>query len=144
MGYFADAYGSVTLKSSLDPNIDSMDLVGSILENYEFETEYDEKNNKVFINYDGKYTEDSIDNCLEEISSYIQEGYISFTGEDNSVWRFIFNPETETWLYQEAVIDFDFESYSDEQLINELKKRGYVDFQTKNIIPKTEEIEFEF
>lgn len=143
MGYFADAYGSVTLKSSLDPNIDSMDLVGSIFENYDFKIEYDEENNKVFVNYDDKYREDSIANCLEELSPYIQKGQISFTGEDSSVWRFIFNPETEAWLYQEAVIDFDFESYSDEQLINELKKRGYVDFQTKSITPKTEEIEFE-
>lgn len=143
MGYCAYANGSVTLKPSLDPNIDSMDLVGSILENYGFEIEYDEENNKVFSDYDGNYREDSIANCLKELSSYIQKGQISFTGDDSSVWRFIFNPETETWLYQEAVIDFDFESYSDEQLINELKKRGYVDFQTKSITPKTDEIEFE-
>ncbi len=37
----------------------------------------------------------------------------------------MFNPDTGGWTEENAHIDFNFETYSDQDLIQELEKRGY-------------------
>jgi hypothetical protein len=46
--------------------------------------------------------------------------------DDNAQWRYRFDPETEKWSEESGVIDYNFESYNDDEIINELRKRGYL------------------
>ena len=69
------------------------------------------------------YEEDTMD-FLNTIAPFINEGCMDYSGED-SVWRFKFDPDQKDWHEEDATIDYNFESYSDDELMTELKKRGY-------------------
>ena len=50
---------------------------------------------------------------------------MTYSGDDNCNWRFVFDSENECWLEESGIIDYNFESYTDEDLITEIEKRGY-------------------
>ena len=62
---------------------------------------------------------------IEALIPYITEGCAYCSGEEDCIWRYVYHPESETWKEENARIDYNFESYTDEELITELAKRGY-------------------
>ena len=77
-----------------------------------------------FSDEDEYFEEDTME-FLNTLNSYITEGSIVYSGEGDDCWRFVFDSETETWKREEGVIDYNFESYTDEQMNEELIRRGY-------------------
>ena len=74
---------------------------------------------------DEKYHEEDTREFLTVITPYITEGTLNYSGEDDSIWRFVFDYEKQTWNEEDATIAYGFEDYTDWDLIQELKNRGY-------------------
>lgn len=53
-----------------------------------------------------KYDEDSIYAFLAEIEPYTFSGEITYTGEDSSNWRHVFDSETHQWVEQEGYVTY--------------------------------------
>ena len=53
-----------------------------------------------------KYDEDSIYTFLAEIEPYTISGEITYTGEDSSNWRHVFDSETHQWVEQEGYVTY--------------------------------------
>lgn len=130
MGYYANGSGSATIIKGQE------EALTAILEN-----KYGERGVRCGLDYDieeiqgvyyieiydsDKYYEDETNELLSVIAPYISEGNLNYSGEDDCIWRFNFDPETKEWKEENATIDYNFESYTDEQLIAELEKRGYM------------------
>lgn len=121
MGYCADGSGSATLKRDADIaelkyKLDALDvwLNWSI---YKDSVDFYDSDN---------YHEDETIEFLDTLAPYVADGEVNYTGEDGSIWRFRFDPDEQEWVEESAAIDYNFESYTDEQMIEELDKRGYI------------------
>lgn len=121
MGYCADGSGSATLKRDADiaelkDKLDALDvwLNWSI---YKDSVDFYDSDN---------YHEDETIEFLDTLAPYVADGEVNYTGEDGSIWRFRFDPDEQEWVEESAAIDYNFESYTDEQMIEELDKRGYI------------------
>lgn len=128
MGYCADGSGRVTLKEGMDPE----QVEKAIIAAYEAPErkkysplEYDVIDDKIEIWDSDKYHEEDTIEFLNVIAPFITEGAIEYSGESDDVWRFVFDSATSSWKEENGVVDFNFESYTDEDLIGELTKRGY-------------------
>lgn len=130
MGYYASASGSATVIKGQEETLKSVlaSKYGKYGSGCSLDYDVDEINGVYCIDiYDSeKYHEEDTTKFLNLIAPYISEGKLDYSGEDDCIWRFVFNPETKEWKKENATIDYDFESYSDEQLIEELEKRGYM------------------
>ena len=73
-----------------------------------------------------KYHEDETIEFLATLAPYVAEGEANYIGEDGCTWRFRFDRDEQEWLEETATIDYNFESYTDEQMIEELDRRGYI------------------
>ena len=122
MGYYASGQGSVVLKKEVDVN-----EVLKVLENLsDCDIEFEERDNNIdFWESDSHWHEEDTFAFLEALIPYITEGCAYYSGEEDCIWRYVYYPESETWEEENARIDYNFESYTDEELITELAKRGY-------------------
>lgn len=121
MGYCADGSGFATLKKDADIaelkyKLDALDV--------RFDWSID-KDGVDFYESD-KYHEDETIEFLDTLAPYVAEGEANYTGEDGCAWRFRFDPDEQEWVEESAMIDYNFESYTDEQMIEELDRRGYI------------------
>ena len=121
MGYCADGSGFATLKRDADitelkDKLDALDV--------RFDWNID-KDSVDFYESD-KYHEDETIEFLDTLAPYVAEGEANYIGEDGCTWRFRFDPDEQEWDEETATIDYNFESYTDEQMIEELDKRGYI------------------
>lgn len=124
MGYYAYGDGTATLKENVDHELFECFLKYKVKKYTILEFDIYEDNEMTF-NGEEKYKEENTIEFLNMLSPHITKGEIVYSGEDNSVWKFTFDPVSNEWIRQDAAIDFNFESYSDEQLIEEITKRGY-------------------
>ena len=46
--------------------------------------------------------------------------------DDDHHWRYIYNPVLNKWKEKNACTSYGFEGYTDDELIDELKNRGYI------------------
>ena len=121
MGYYANGSGSVVLKESVDK-----ESVLKLLEDLETDIEFELCCDGIgFWENDSHWHEEDTFEFLETLTPYIKEGCANYTGEEDCIWRYKFYPESETWKEEYATVDYNFESYTDEELIAELTKRGY-------------------
>lgn len=121
MGYCANGGGFLTLKPNT--NVDELNnklANGSGCLSYQF---YD---NVIEFWCEDKYWEDGVYEDLEIVKPYIVSGELEFAGEDGAMWRISFDPDTQEWIEENGIIVYDFGSYTDGDLIAELRKRGYV------------------
>lgn len=121
MGCCADGSGFATLKKDADiaelkDELDALDV--------RFDWNID-KDSVDFYESD-KYHEDETIEFLDTLAPYVAEGEANYIGEDGCTWRFRFDPYEQEWVEETATIDYNFESYTDEQMIEELDKRGYI------------------
>ena len=129
MGYYASGSGSATIIKGQEKALEAVleNKYGKRGLNCGLEYDFDNIKDECYISiYDSeKYHEDSTTEFLSVIAPYISEGHLNYSGEDDCIWRFIYSPDTKEWKEENATIDYHFESYSDEELIKELEKRGY-------------------
>ena len=75
---------------------------------------------------DTHYDEDKIMPFLKLLSPLITEGEMYMDGEDTDHWRWVFDPEEKWWNEDDGEVVYGgLESYDDNDLIKELKRRGY-------------------
>ena len=120
MGYCAVGGGLLTLK----PNT-NVDELNNKLANSSSCLSYQFYGNEIAFwcedkSWNGVYKD------LEIVKPYIVSGELEFTGEDNAMWRIRFDSDTQEWIEECGTIVYGFESYTDGDLIAELRKRGYV------------------
>lgn len=122
MGYYASGDGSVTLKDGVDQT--ALNNLLSELPNSDIEFEfYDDRID--FWESDSHWHEEDTFEFLNALTPYITDGCANYSGEEGCIWRYKFYSESETWEEESATIDYNFESYTDGDLIAELAKRGY-------------------
>ena len=120
MGYYADGYGVCVLKEDSDPYA----LERDIEENgYCFDLEYGGTKKFVIRVDNQKYYEDDVYHDLNILTKYITSGYIEYTGEDDNHWRIAFKDGS--WSETEGKVVYDMSNYSDQELIDELDRRGF-------------------
>lgn len=121
MGYCADGSGFANLKRDADiaelkDKLDALDVWLNWRVYKDSVDFYDSDN----------YHEDETIEFLDTLAPYVADGEVNYTGEDGCIWRFRFDPDEQEWVEESATIDYNFESYTDEQMIEELDKRGYI------------------
>lgn len=133
MGYWAKGDGSCTLKSGVDTNEinekikDALGMSANVTCSDDLEWEFDEASNEInFWENDTHWHEEDTYAFLNALIPYITDGVANYTSnEDDSIWRYWFDSKAKKWEEQGATIDYNFESYTDDDLIQELQKRGY-------------------
>ena len=119
MGYYAWGNGEAKLKNGANTlELDSkLNELGTLF--YDFESDW------VVFSDNEDYFEDDVLDFLDVLSPYITEGSIRYSGDEDRFWRFVFDSKTQTWKQEFGIVDYNFESYTDEQIIKELIERGY-------------------
>ena len=123
MSYYAQGSGSVTAKDetaykNLTAIIDNDD-------NLQFETFPDDKDLTIGLDSDGNYHDDLVYAFIKSIAPFIKSGNIEYTGEDGTHWQFRFDPNKNEWIEENGKTVYDMSTFSDDELIEELKNRGY-------------------
>ena len=130
MGYYCTGGGTARLKIGVDPVELEMMLDNSNESNIYFEF-YKDKTGVDFVDlvheYAKWYEKDTV-SILEVLSPYIEEGEISFTGEDDSHWKYVFVPEKGEFVYYEGAIVYQ---ESGEVDCNRLRQM-FVDYVTND------------
>ena len=121
MGYYASGYGECVLKDETDLALIDYDL---------------NRNGARVIDVD-RLTVNKIRLCAEEqkyyqeevyldlniLTKYITEGYIEYAGEDDAHWKIMLKDGK--WVQQQGKTIYDLSDIPDDDLLNELRKRGY-------------------
>ncbi len=123
MGYYASGSGSAKLKKGTDKEALAKILDGiesGIGFSFYVNGEYDYID--MCHEYE-KWYDDETDEFLSALIPYIEDGDMSFSGEDDCYWRYVFKPEEGKWEYEYARIVYDLSDFSDEELMAEVIKR---------------------
>ena len=129
MGYYASGYGECTLKDGVDLILLNYDLNMNGAHTIDVNRltaskMIDVKENRISISTeDQKYYEEEVYCDLNILTKYITEGYIDFVGEDDAHWRIALKDGE--WSEQNGEVVYDMSKYSDQELIDELDRRGY-------------------
>ena len=106
MGYDATFDALITVSKSVDKEA----IIERIKDAFDIpEVWTDDKAESSFDLWFGeyaKYDEDSIYTFLAEIEPYTISGEITYTGEDSSNWRHVFDSETHQWVEQEGYVAY--------------------------------------
>ena len=106
MGYDASFDALITVSKSVDKEA----IIERIKDAFDIpEVWTDDKVENSFDLWFGeyaKYDEDSIYTFLAEIEPYTISGEITYTGEDSSNWRHVFDSETHQWMEQEGYVAY--------------------------------------
>ena len=124
MGYCADGYGKAPLKEGIDKWELSKRLDEKVEQAFGLEYEFD-KNGDIKIYDNENYHEEDIRDFLNTLSLYIVDGEIEYSGDDDCHWKFVFNKETGGWDEIEGEVYYSLSDFTDEVLVEELKRRGY-------------------
>ena len=106
MGFYAVCDALITVPKSVDKEA----IIQRIKDAFEVtEVWTDDKAEKSFdfwFGEDARYNEDSVYAFLAEIEPYTISGEITYTGEDASNWRHVFDSETHQWMEQEGYVAY--------------------------------------
>ena len=123
MSYKATGQGEVILKENLTSQQISDAVANACNKCPDFR--YDIQGDTIYLSHHDNYEEHDVHACLQALVPLIKAGNIDYKGEDGAIWRFRYNPTSEKWIEENGVIDYNFSSFSDDELISELTKRGY-------------------
>ena len=123
MGYYASGNGDATLKEGVSGKLAK--LLDDSRQKIDHDIEWDFSNDRIdFWQSDSHWHEEDLFDFLNMLSPFITEGSMYFNGEDNSNWRYVFNSETNEWDENDGEVIFDLSDVSDQDLIEEVKRRG--------------------
>lgn len=120
MGYYADGYGVCILKEDSDFDALERDIMDS---GYCLDVEFRGAKEFAIRADNQKYYEDDVYHDLNILTKYITFGYIEYTGEDDNHWRIALKDGS--WSRTKGKVIYDMSNYSDQELIDELDRRGY-------------------
>lgn len=123
MGYCADGNGEVFLKNRI--NIKELKTK---LDNLNSSIDYNIENKIILIEeYSFSWNEDKTYDFLNTLKPFVEKGLIEYKSiDDDRHWRYVYNPVLNKWEEEIAYTSYGFEGYTDNELIEELKKRGYI------------------
>lgn len=119
MSYYAWGSGEAKLKEGTDTEKLREDL--SELDGLDFNI----TRSIVTIFGSDNYYETEVLKFLENLSPYITEGKIVYSGDEDLHWRFVFNSKTGKWDEESGVVDYNMESYSEKEIIKKAISLGY-------------------
>ncbi len=130
MGYYASGSGVVTLKEGVKAEdilskLKSLDLLSDWDGDIDAGMKFDGKETIDFWETNDHWHEEDTDKVLSFFVPYIESGSANYNGDENCHWRYTFDPETQKWNEENGRVDYNLESYSDKELVELLKKRGY-------------------
>ena len=121
MGYYASGYGECVLKDGTDLALIDYDLNrnGARVIDVDRLTA-----NKIRLDAEEqKYYPEEVQLDLNILTKYITEGYIEYAGEDDAHWKIMLKDVK--WVEQQGKTIYDLSDIPDDDLLNELRKRGY-------------------
>ena len=131
MSYCAYGNGSIALKENAN-EFELFEKINTVVKDSyclkEFKFEKASDNNIIIRDY-GYYDEDEVMTLLNVLSPYIMTGYVCYSGEEHSYWKYVFNPKTKEWVELAGGYYFSnddlMKELSDDVLVKELTERGY-------------------
>lgn len=123
MGYCADGNGEIFLKDGI--NIKELK---NKLDNLNSSIDYNIENKVILIEEcNFSWYEDKTYDFLNTLKPYVEKGLIEYRSiDDDQHWRYVYNPKLNKWEEEIACTSYGFEGYTDNELIEELKNRGYI------------------
>lgn len=125
MGFYASASGDATIKEGMKEILEKVldEKYGENGRNCSLDYDFDD--NRIDIYDSEKYHEEDTEEFLDTIAPYITEGALNYSGEDDCIWRFVFDPASQSWNEEDAKIYYGLGEFSEDDLIAELQTRGY-------------------
>ena len=123
MGYCATGTGECKLIDTLPPKYMLVDIKEDLKENGSHTVNVSLFGGQLNLLFDGKYYGCDIREDLKIIAKYITDGHFDFVGEDGEHWCLKF--ENGVWNEVEARIIYSLSDLTTNELIDELRKRGY-------------------
>ena len=129
MGYCADGHGEVFLKDKIN-----VKELKTKLDNLNSSIDYNIENKIILIEeYSFSWNEDKTYDFLNTLKPFIEKGLIEYKSiDDDRHWRYVYNPVLNKQEEEIACTSYGFEGYTDNELIEELKKRGYIIRKSNN------------
>lgn len=120
MEFSANGAGDVTFKDNIKTIEKVFNIIDKIVDKNCMSLEYkDNCNNGIaFWETDSHWHEEYLMEVLDAIKPYIKEGCLTYEGDDDCKWRYIFKDGE--WEYQGGMV-----FYSMEDMVNYLQERGY-------------------
>ena len=129
MGYCEDGNGEVFLKDRIN-----VKELKTKLDNLNSSIDYNIENKIILIEeYSVSWNEDKTYDFLNTLKPFIEKGLIEYKSiDDDRHWRYVYNPVLNKQEEEIACTSYGFEGYTDNELIEELKKRGYIIRKSNN------------
>ncbi len=129
MSYYASGTGYAKLKDATD----RIELA-KVLEKrgngrVTFDLELEPERKYVDLSYENqRWEEEDLMEFLNTLAPYVSEGTMSFSGEDDSLWRYRFDPDTQKFVEETATAVYgnDLSELTTEAMIAELTRRGFI------------------
>lgn len=131
MGYYAYGNGSVLLKNGINKEELFKKLDEKLNDAFGLEYEFNKVGMIDITDYEN-YSEEDIMEFLNILIPYIKEGSIEYSGDDDYHWKFVFNEKDQKWDEFDGEVYYSLEDFSDNDLIEELNKRGYAIIYIEN------------
>lgn len=131
MGYYAYGNGSVLLKNGINKEELFKKLDEKLNDAFGLEYEFNKAGMIDITDYEN-YSEEDIMEFLNILIPYIKEGSIEYSGDDDYHWKFVFNEKDQKWDEFDGEVYYSLEDFSDNDLIEELNKRGYAIIYIEN------------
>ena len=111
MGYNASYEGSVTFdehaaENVIDSFIDFLENTADCDDHYKIKPVSGNGTLLCFSGYHDHYHSDDWDDALEAVRSYVTEGCIMFTGEEDVHWRRRYDPDSKAWIDEDGHITY--------------------------------------
>ena len=109
MGYFHKSNGYVTIEDDGTGFKTAFDAVKSTELFGRASMEFNRSGNKMTISIDvyDKYYEEEYYDLFNVLSKWTSDGYIECSGEDDTFWRFIYDPEKGAWNEESGSIAYE-------------------------------------
>ncbi len=126
MGYCANGSGSATYKDGVTDEQVKSAIEEAFADRSAWCMDYDAVGKEIAFWDDDRYHAEDTEEFLNVIKPFIKEGCMEYTGEDGEKWRFIYDPEEDTWNEEPGTVSYgeDLSPISDELLKKEMEKRG--------------------
>ena len=116
MGYCASVTGSIVFKGERTEELKrqiKQVVLSTKLDAAFYPDGYEDETNGIchLYDFDGndRYQEDDWLAVFQLFAGKVVDGYLEFTGDDDSHWRFVCNPDTQEWVKEQGTIVYGYE-----------------------------------
>ena len=121
MGYYASGFGRIKCKCDDEKALKIEEILS---EEFSVNDMYSTDGCFEFDLYmEGKYHSDCVTSVLSSVAPYVVEGSISFSGDEDEIWKFTFNKETKEFDEENADIIYWSSFNSEEEVLEYYRKQ---------------------